>query len=1721
MVARKSMISVRRSLPLLLIFAVVFACGAADVVVTVDPASRLAGATLLGEWATAGNLDGWAGASVTGLSAAGGLLAGDDNTTGADASVSRTAISGGPDLDLGFNDYLQIRLKLPAAYAGDVRIEFGTSVKNGFATDRRIVIPAANLVKDGAFHAYRLDLGLVVWWRDTLRDLRLTPLLAATGHFEIDYVEVGDEAGTAPVLNTSTNFEAPLTAANTSRLASKHVCVWWDPADTAFTTTQARRALRMCEESYQVYCRKLGYNEPFREFDSTTTTRCKVNFVTWYDGYWAGGYANRAHLNIGAGGLGDEGWGNPAPHEFAHCVQMAQPGRMVGMHWESHANYLRAQRNLHFYATIPSAVPALDNDTYVSNYRVDHHRLIYSDQRYYLSLDDYGTAFGLPANYAAASWRDGARDKTIIEKLAAALPAGTAVKDVAAECCKHWPMLDFVEKTRIRAQHWGSATARAGHFWRQGAILAPQQDKPGWWRVPFERAPEKWSYMLHDLSAATGATVTVELRGFDLSGTGEDWRWCLAAISAGDAVRYSSVWAPGTQSFALTAAEKQVFLIVTATPGSTALDLDSQHNTKPMDKHADRLRYGYEVRLVNAAPAAHGFGASNPTGWHAHGNGGGVVGPSATVAATAYVGPRAKVIGSAQVSGSARIEDYAVVQGSAVVKGSAVVSGFALVDGTAVVQDSARVRDRAELRSGTVKGRALVAGYTRIESATVQDDAVVRGNAYPFGGTISGTAIADHDYSMDFSFSSGAHFGHVPWGAWYDAFYTQTLRTPRGLTASYGTRETSGQVWWDEFGALHALLRGSPARTADAALATTVLSLDGVDDYAVLDRCVADTPDFSFAAWVKADAPVASAPILFLGASATKALRLVREASGIVRCTLGDGATTATLTSLSTLPSGAWRHLAVTVDGGTAGLYVNGILEASAATTLTTLAVLAANDHLASQANYVGRDWEGRLFDGAVGDVRFYNVALTAAEVRGEYRRCGSLLGAYAATAPVDFNGSNSTAETGVRNGRIRTLAAWVKPRTSGDVSNYEAVFDSDDERGGAYGCGFGLDGGKWIVRLDGLGNWSTGVSATLNAWQHVALACNGSSATFFVNGAVAATRTYTGPASDSAAAGKCYRIGFSQTSEDTATRQYFDGYILNARVYDRALAAASLPLDADGDGLSDANEADAGRNPIDPFDALTYNFSGEGWFEGWNPAVNLTNAAVSGGALKGVATSTDPQLSASGLSVTSAGYNYIVARLKASANGPVEWRWGRVGATGFSAARSVTASYSGGGDWENIVFRVGNHAEWAGQVITSVRLNPIGVAGASFEVDSVRPVSVNATPTISGVASQTVNEDSATVAIPFTVGDDLTAASSLSLGKASSNPTLVPTNNIVFGGSGANRTVTVTPAANESGTATLTLTVSDGTSATNRLLTLTVQAVNDAPTIGDVANRAIDEDTSTGAIPITLGDVETAAGSLILGKDSSNPTLVPTANIVFGGGGPRRTVTVTPAANESGTATIALTVSDGTSTTNRLFTLTVHAVNDAPTIGDVASRAIAEDTSTGAIPVALGDAETAAGSLTLGKESSNPTLVPTANIVFGGGGPRRTVTVTPAANESGTATIALTVSDGTLSASDAFTLTVQAVNDAPVLAEVANRAIGAGRRLTITNVATDIDLPAQSLTFSLLTGPDGAALGASSGILAWRPAVSQADPLRVSPHIFPQASGNCVSGPVLAPSRR
>jgi hypothetical protein len=65
-------------------------------------------------------------------------------------------------------------------------------------------------------------------------------------------------------------------------------------------------------------------------------------------------------------------------------------------------------------------------------------------------------------------------------------------------------------------------------------------------------------------------------------------------------------------------------------------------------------------------------------------------------------------------------------------------------------------------------------------------------------------------------------------------------------------------------------------------------------------------------------------------------------------------------------------------------------------------------------------------------------------------------------------------------------------------------------------------------------------------------------------------------------------------------------------------------------------------------------------------------------------------------------------------------------------------------------------------------------------------------------------------------------------------------------------------------------------------------------------------------------------------------------------------------------------------------------------------------------------------------------------------------------------------------------------MNHAPALTPIFDTSILAGRTLVVSNAATDIDSPAQTLSYSLPNPPSGASINSTNGTLTWRPAVSQ-----------------------------
>lgn len=178
-------------------------------------------------------------------------------------------------------------------------------------------------------------------------------------------------------------------------------------------------------------------------------------------------------------------------------------------------------------------------------------------------------------------------------------------------------------------------------------------------------------------------------------------------------------------------------------------------------------------------------------------------------------------------------------------------------------------------------------------------------------------------------------------------------------------------------------------------------------------------------------------------------------------------------------------------------------------------------------------------------------------------------------------------------------------------------------------------------------------------------------------------------------------------------------------------------------------------------------------------------------------------------------------------------------------------------------------------------------------------------------------------------VGQTVTAGSSVMFTAAASG-TPSPTyqwrkNNVtISGATAASYSISLTTTA-DAGSYTVVATNAAG-SVTSSAAILTVNALNTAPTVTAISDQATSQGSVVGPLSFTIGDGQTAAGSLTVTGNSSNIALIPAGNIVFGGSGANRTVTLTPVAGQTGAAKVTVYVSDGTLTASTAFTMSVNS---------------------------------------------------------------------------------------------------------------------------------------------------------------------------------------------------
>ncbi|MBI4661783.1 MAG: VCBS repeat-containing protein [Verrucomicrobia bacterium] len=227
---------------------------------------------------------------------------------------------------------------------------------------------------------------------------------------------------------------------------------------------------------------------------------------------------------------------------------------------------------------------------------------------------------------------------------------------------------------------------------------------------------------------------------------------------------------------------------------------------------------------------------------------------------------------------------------------------------------------------------------------------------------------------------------------------------------------------------------------------------------------------------------------------------------------------------------------------------------------------------------------------------------------------------------------------------------------------------------------------------------------------------------------------------------------------------------------------------------------------------------------------------------------------------------------------------------------------------------------------------SPMNPSGTWSVMGRLLPgVGYNSPPVISlSVMNQVTDRDLPTPPISFYVRDKETATAALVVTATSSNPTLVPNDEILLSGSGEWRTVSIRPLPGQQGIAAIALTVTDlgvpsgAPKSASTSFTLTVRG-NQAPTISSLADQTIPMNASTPELIFSVGDAETPAANLSVTGQSSNPELVPFGSIRFSGTGAVRSVKVSPQTNRFGTAMITVTVNDGSGgTASTSFTVKV-----------------------------------------------------------------------------------------------------------------------------------------------------------------------------------------------------
>lgn len=556
----------------------------------------------------------------------------------------------------------------------------------------------------------------------------------------------------------------------------------------------------------------------------------------------------------------------------------------------------------------------------------------------------------------------------------------------------------------------------------------------------------------------------------------------------------------------------------------------------------------------------------------------------------------------------------------------------------------------------------------------------------------------------------------------------------------------------------------------------------------------------------------------------------------------------------------------------------------------------------------------------------------------------------------------------------------------------------------------------------------------------------------------------------------------------------YYQNVVLDT--YSRAFTYASMALNAADwdDGVYDGTTSGNWRMPQGASAQVT---DGEltllsTWIAGGKPQ---NAAATVSGLSTGSASRYSRTLSVSTLNDNGADTRYVV-----------EWRVSGAGSyTNSATYYTIDASSAATTDSTN-------SATWTGGGFTtkSISHSATGLSCGTdyeFRVRAVRGVSTTVTttsatafttsacPTVSGITGTTTQNEDTGFSVTYTGSSGVT---SYSLVGAPSGMSIGASTGIMTW-SAAN-----TPDSPTSNTTyNFSVRVGDGTSTTDYATSVTVTPVNDQPALATIPDNNA---TKNSAFSYNLGtyasDVDDANnGTALTWTLVSGPSWLSLSSVGVLSGTPGDSAL----ASESVTVKLEDGKENSTVAVQDTFVVNVGGTNVAPILGVVSNQSVNEDVllsiNAGALVTDPDDANNGTGALawSLSGEPSGM-VVSTTGVITWTPDQNSLDAGSPQANKTYSG-ITVQVADGgengATPASRTFSVTVNAVNDAPVVAAISNRSTSTNSLTPFTATATDADDAASTLTWSIgatpksptvatLTGMSIVASGASRGQVSW-----------------------------------